>query len=142
MRMGNVCWRISAFFFQAEDGIRDLIVTGVKTCALPIWTEDGYDRVDARLERGSDRGLRLVPGARVPDVDPDAWRVRQAGGLEPFRHAAEERAVTVDRADDQDVRRLLRSRSRARPEQQRPREHRDQRRAPLRHWRPPRPHGA
>src|SRR2546428_3939843 len=24
------------FFFQAEDGIRDLIVTGVQTCALPI----------------------------------------------------------------------------------------------------------
>src|SRR6266496_4508245 len=24
------------FFFQAEDGIRDLYVTGVKTCALPI----------------------------------------------------------------------------------------------------------
>src|SRR2546421_2985998 len=26
----------SFFFFQAEDGIRDLIVTGVQTCALPI----------------------------------------------------------------------------------------------------------
>src|SRR5450432_1806828 len=25
------------FFFHAEDGIRDLIVTGVQTCALPIW---------------------------------------------------------------------------------------------------------
>src|SRR2546430_9018284 len=28
----------SFFFFQAEDGIRDLTVTGVQTCALPIWT--------------------------------------------------------------------------------------------------------
>src|SRR5256886_8830432 len=27
------------FFFQAEDGIRDLTVTGVQTCALPIWIE-------------------------------------------------------------------------------------------------------
>src|SRR6185312_17079915 len=27
------------FFFQAEDGIRDLIVTGVQTCALPILIE-------------------------------------------------------------------------------------------------------
>src|SRR5206468_7586392 len=27
------------FFFQAEDGIRDLIVTGVQTCALPIFDE-------------------------------------------------------------------------------------------------------
>src|SRR5262249_59143419 len=26
------------FFFQAEDGIRDWSVTGVQTCALPIWT--------------------------------------------------------------------------------------------------------
>src|SRR5438105_13948610 len=26
------------FFFQAEDGIRDPLVTGVQTCALPIWT--------------------------------------------------------------------------------------------------------
>src|SRR5574339_630054 len=25
------------FFFQAEDGIRDRLVTGVQTCALPIW---------------------------------------------------------------------------------------------------------
>src|SRR5256886_10435565 len=30
-----VCW-LSFFFFQAEDGIRDLTVTGVQTCALPI----------------------------------------------------------------------------------------------------------
>src|SRR5256886_9666592 len=27
----------SYFFFQAEDGIRDLTVTGVQTCALPIF---------------------------------------------------------------------------------------------------------
>src|SRR5256885_13058859 len=27
------------FFFQAEDGIRDYKVTGVQTCALPIWEE-------------------------------------------------------------------------------------------------------
>src|SRR5207245_5873944 len=26
------------FFFQAEDGIRDATVTGVQTCALPIFT--------------------------------------------------------------------------------------------------------
>src|SRR5256886_4887571 len=29
------------FFFQAEDGIRDLTVTGVQTCALPIFIHDG-----------------------------------------------------------------------------------------------------
>src|SRR6266508_2988264 len=31
------------FFFQAEDGIRDGHVTGVQTCALPIWP-DGEER--------------------------------------------------------------------------------------------------
>src|SRR3989338_10375826 len=30
-------WDISAIFFQAEDGIRDGTVTGVQTCALPIF---------------------------------------------------------------------------------------------------------
>src|SRR2546429_21025 len=29
------CWS-TRFFFQAEDGIRDVAVTGVQTCALPI----------------------------------------------------------------------------------------------------------
>src|SRR3712207_7777692 len=28
---------LSVFFFQAEDGIRDIGVTGVQTCALPIY---------------------------------------------------------------------------------------------------------
>src|SRR5690606_39748412 len=30
--------RYTSFFFQAEDGIRDFHVTGVQTCALPIYT--------------------------------------------------------------------------------------------------------
>src|SRR5207248_4562724 len=33
---GGLAVRIR-FFFQAEDGIRDRTVTGVQTCALPIW---------------------------------------------------------------------------------------------------------
>src|SRR5688572_32994179 len=35
------------FFFQAEDGIRDLTVTGVQTCALPIFHFLRLDRQDA-----------------------------------------------------------------------------------------------
>src|SRR3712207_7676417 len=31
------------FFFQAEDGIRDIGVTGVQTCALPISNDGIYD---------------------------------------------------------------------------------------------------
>src|SRR2546428_3510838 len=36
---------VIVFFFQAEDGIRDLIVTGVQTCALPISSASGFDMV-------------------------------------------------------------------------------------------------
>src|SRR5256886_17574918 len=33
---GKMLFGLMIFFFQAEDGIRDLTVTGVQTCALPI----------------------------------------------------------------------------------------------------------
>src|SRR2546429_5229043 len=33
----SCCWPSRFFFFQAEDGIRDVAVTGVQTCALPIY---------------------------------------------------------------------------------------------------------
>src|SRR5437879_13315943 len=39
------------FFFQAEDGIRDTSVTGVQTCALPIWRS-------GRSRPSRDRGRR------------------------------------------------------------------------------------
>src|SRR3712207_8671845 len=38
----------SCFFFQAEDGIRDIGVTGVQTCALPIWAPSAATRAGAR----------------------------------------------------------------------------------------------
>src|SRR2546422_3234189 len=48
----NVCgvlirsrWLCVFFFFQAEDGIRDVAVTGVQTCALPI-SEAAFGHVD------------------------------------------------------------------------------------------------
>src|SRR2546430_12438202 len=51
------------FFFQAEDGIRDLTVTGVQTCALPIllarmywWGKTGRQALP-RLRWGSAAGL-------------------------------------------------------------------------------------
>src|SRR5690349_7357443 len=39
------------FFFQAEDGIRDLYVTGVQTCALPIYTISDFDWISAFMPR-------------------------------------------------------------------------------------------
>src|SRR2546425_3821268 len=39
------------FFFQAEDGIRDKLVTGVQTCALPISIRTTvYTNADGRYE--------------------------------------------------------------------------------------------
>src|SRR2546430_10075062 len=38
------------FFFQAEDGIRDLTVTGVQTCALPIFAQV-YRLLESKLAR-------------------------------------------------------------------------------------------
>src|SRR5256886_5235950 len=53
---------ISSFFFQAEDGIRDLTVTGVQTCALPIYL--GFDFLIAvlldRREDGAESAIGIV----------------------------------------------------------------------------------
>src|SRR5204862_5948945 len=53
------------FFFQAEDGIRDLYVTGVQTCALPISHDNDGGRRTFR-GRCRDRGRHLD---RRLDVD-------------------------------------------------------------------------
>src|SRR5437762_4293164 len=47
-----VCGRMVLFFFffQAEDGIRDTSVTGVQTCALPIYPERHDDETARRGE--------------------------------------------------------------------------------------------
>src|SRR2546430_3296461 len=43
------------FFFQAEDGIRDLTVTGVQTCALPIFQVPMNNAIRMRvIEGGAD----------------------------------------------------------------------------------------
>src|SRR5256885_15220439 len=59
------------FFFQAEDGIRDYKVTGVQTCALPIYASpnDGARRGKANRKARRKRrvGLSAVQEARVPE---------------------------------------------------------------------------
>src|SRR2546421_1423384 len=42
---------LSLFFFQEEDGIRDLIVTGVQTCALPFSSRRRHTRSDRKSTR-------------------------------------------------------------------------------------------
>src|SRR5688572_32525750 len=52
------------FFFQAEDGIRDLTVTGVQTCALPIYGRRGSRGCRRRLH--ARRLRRPLPAGRPP----------------------------------------------------------------------------
>src|SRR5205807_2929535 len=85
------------FFFQAEDGIRDYKVTGVQTCALPIWRRgvpvhaggvwrkgraDGEDLVAAGRRQGalSDVGSAgSGPGRSEERRVGKEWRARLAG---------------------------------------------------------------
>src|SRR6266478_6906858 len=52
------------FFFQAEDGIRDLTVTGVQTCALPISGLMGVPQEDRKK-------LFDWSNQMVGDMDPE-----------------------------------------------------------------------
>src|SRR2546425_3209948 len=72
---------LSFFFFQAEDGIRDKLVTGVQTCALPIY---GAGVLQRRAAAG-DQGRRPDRRARS-----DAHRQRADGGRAGLRPRQEE----------------------------------------------------
>src|SRR2546430_8062964 len=72
------------FFFQAEDGIRDLTVTGVQTCALPISRS-----ARPRIEHSSlpqkplgGRGDRETAPEQAPASRPEL-RAHGAGGHPP-----------------------------------------------------------
>src|SRR2546430_10600918 len=82
---GDTTWRaatlaLSFFFFQAEDGIRDLTVTGVQTCALPIsllQDQGRHPRPALPREDGRVGGPRAEGGrrrARPPREDPQDRR--------------------------------------------------------------------
>src|SRR2546429_118676 len=57
--MGFISWGVCAhcwfvfFFFQAEDGIRDVAVTGVQTCALPICSSPTNGRGTMTVSSGT-----------------------------------------------------------------------------------------
>src|SRR5207244_7176453 len=89
------------FLFQAEDGIRDDLVTGVQTCALPIFPESCRDALtgDVGFTDVDDvtAGLRDLLGR--PDVDPSRTVIAgwSWGGyitlMELGRYRSEERRV-------------------------------------------------
>src|SRR2546430_8518803 len=59
MQSGMISGVSFFFFFQAEDGIRDLTVTGVQTCALPIFLKEVQLRTGGkvRLSTGTLYGI-------------------------------------------------------------------------------------
>src|SRR5688500_20332136 len=54
-------------FLQGEDGIRDYKVTGVQTCALPIWLPGSVPRARRQEAGGEDDGDRMNRMARIGD---------------------------------------------------------------------------
>src|SRR5574339_827136 len=83
------------FFFQAEDGIRDRLVTGVQTCALPISDTDGPSFVEARARDRVDR-IRPLLFARRQSAAVLAGQARQgprvAGGPQQLREVSRDRS--------------------------------------------------
>src|SRR3990172_10400570 len=69
------------YFFQEEDGMRDVAVTGVQTCALPIFDDDGLAGPglageDVQARRKDD--ARLLQDGQVPDGELAEHRGRHA----------------------------------------------------------------
>src|SRR5687768_18249038 len=83
------------FFFQAEDGIRDVAVTGVQTCALPICAAaPRAAAVDAALERAASPLLSLFLEAQQADVRPTmTLQAAAAAALQKSEARSEERRV-------------------------------------------------
>src|SRR2546430_10083040 len=92
-------------FFQAEDGIRDLTVTGVQTCALPI---SRAERAVASLDE-EPAGLPL--GA--PDIDvvaAVAVDVADGQGGAFARQEVRDQGLAVERSEERRVGKECRSR--------------------------------
>src|SRR5206468_4778623 len=90
------------FFFQAEDGIRDLIVTGVQTCALPI-------SKDAGRTHGLPRRATLC---RRPCVRPASFVLppRCNGPHSAMRMKAEIPKASISRSEERRVGKECRTR--------------------------------
>src|SRR3712207_3020614 len=95
--------KVFFFFFQAEDGIRDIGVTGVQTCALPIFIfelrpesleteglvvalEKQAAALRARHELGVQTHLCEEPGAS-PETKEALYRIAQEALHNTVKHA-------------------------------------------------------
>src|SRR5207245_7058139 len=83
------------FFFQAEDGIRDATVTGVQTCALPIYVPHG--------ERARQQHRARAGAARAGARGDDARRGSDAALPRPGAPPPAEHALLVQRSEERRV---------------------------------------
>src|SRR6266436_6810168 len=89
------------FFFQAEDGIRDVAVTGVQTCALPIYFPAGGAGAARRAHRlgdgnaATERPARLAGKAGLPGRARRDGMEREPGARS--QQCAEPRKLLTDR---------------------------------------------
>src|SRR3989304_8013230 len=66
---------LCSFFFQAEDGIRDVAVTGVQTCALPILQRGGRGPHRPAAGGGAERPTRSEERRVGKSVDLGGRRI-------------------------------------------------------------------
>src|SRR5690349_22191989 len=92
------------FFFQAEDGIRDLYVTEVQTCALPI-SEQRRDRARLGQQRLRAAHVRIVrgAGAHVGSGERDGEQQREQPGADVVDDDRGEPALAQRRSEERRV---------------------------------------
>src|SRR2546421_1550369 len=83
------------FFFQAEDGIRDLIVTGVQTCALPIYVvvmaRAHEETIKAVVRAGRDHGIQVMGDNLACEDKISASRTMEELGVDYIVRSEERR---------------------------------------------------
>src|SRR5690606_41130403 len=97
---------------QAEDGIRDFHVTGVQTCALPIYAHRVRERLHGALPDLLEVGLAGVDQARVDVEGNDALREpeRVEAAIGFIELALDELVAARDRSEERRVGEMHRTR--------------------------------
>src|SRR5699024_11935712 len=81
------------FFFQAEDGIRDRNVTGVQTCALPIYTLPSDEREYAQSDPWQLQQIMLNSGEDRSDIRNTFQYLARPETFEPIPSAGKKKQI-------------------------------------------------
>src|SRR5256884_8701342 len=85
------------FFFQAEDGIRDVAVTGVQTCALPIYTLTLPEGAAAKWQLGEGSTIELSVAAMDEDASLPGKRTEEEKKKEEEERKKEDKSKKKER---------------------------------------------